>query len=223
MLDLGLHAAHAYEHCLLLAPLPTKALTQAGIWGLNDALLQLRESGRIEQPRAWRFFLSGLGSGVVWACYYPAAEHLLAPLPGSTLEHALMGTLLEQVRFSSQTQYTILDSRVPSLAQCTPAPAHACETCDVLLASATGAILTIQHTHTLLLSLTFALRPQSTLGILPHMSRPMLPICHTPFFPRCDRMHLVALARSSRGRPSSRPQRSVRSCSVETGARGGQA
>ena len=139
LLDLGLHAAHAYEHCLLLAPLPTKALTQAGIWGLNDALLQLRESGRIEQPRAWRFFLSGLGSGVVWACYYPAAEHLLAPLPGSTLEHALMGTLLEQVRFSSQTQYTILDSRVPSLAQCTPAPAHACETCDVLLASATGA------------------------------------------------------------------------------------
>ena len=92
-------AAHGYERCLLFAPMPTRALTQAGIWGLGDVISQLYETRTVKQKRFWSFFFTGLGSGVVWACYYPFADRLVAPLPGGKVTHAAIETAMEQFVF----------------------------------------------------------------------------------------------------------------------------
>lgn len=70
--------AQGYEHCLLLAPLPTRALTQAGIWGLGDVFSQLYETRSFKQKRFWSFFFTGFGSGVVWACAHRDSKLQLA-------------------------------------------------------------------------------------------------------------------------------------------------
>ena len=55
----------AYEQLLRAYPLPTKACTQALIWGLGDLAAQLREGGRpIDYGRTGRFSLTALGAGV---------------------------------------------------------------------------------------------------------------------------------------------------------------
>lgn len=63
-----------YQQCLFMAPLPTKGLTTAGIWGAADLIQQLREGRGIDAGRTWSFFATGLGSGVIWACYYDATH-----------------------------------------------------------------------------------------------------------------------------------------------------
>ena len=95
-----------YQQCLLMAPLPTKGLTTAGIWGAADLIQQLREPkadakrGRIDAARSWSFFATGLGSGVIWACYYDVAEGIVQLAPGwladSRLAYTAMSLALEQ-------------------------------------------------------------------------------------------------------------------------------
>ena len=68
-----------YHQCLLYAPLPTKAITNAGVYGAADLLQQLRSGSKtIDKRRIWSFFVTGLGSGVLWACYYDAADYVLS-------------------------------------------------------------------------------------------------------------------------------------------------
>ena len=83
---------------LLAAPLPTKALTQGIIWSAGDVLNQLREQGGELRPqRTASFFLTAVGSGVLWSGYYDAADALISPLPGGRVEHTALSILLEQM------------------------------------------------------------------------------------------------------------------------------
>ena len=88
----------AYEQLLRAYPLPTKACTQALIWGLGDLAAQLREGGRpIDYGRTGRFSLTALGAGVLWTTYYDFSDALVSPLPGGAIAHTAASLALEQL------------------------------------------------------------------------------------------------------------------------------
>lgn len=64
-----------YQHCLLIHPIPTQAVTVANVWALGDVIQQLREDRRrgVAFSRTWKMFFTGLGGGAIWACYHTVA------------------------------------------------------------------------------------------------------------------------------------------------------
>lgn len=76
-----MHIGEMYHQCLLYAPLPTKAITNAGVYGTADLLQQVRGGKPIDKRRIWSFFVTGLGSGVLWACYYDVADYVVNAKP----------------------------------------------------------------------------------------------------------------------------------------------
>lgn len=89
----------AYEQLLVTAPLLTKALTQGFIWGTGDMVAQMSTAGArsISAQRTANFFVTGIGSGVLWSSYYDASDMLISPLPGGAIAHTALAITLETV------------------------------------------------------------------------------------------------------------------------------
>ena len=88
----------AYATLLQAYPVPTKALTQGLIWSAGDVVAQLREESgsSVSVERTAKFFVTGVGSGVLWSQYYDAADALIAPAPGGVVVHTALSLALEQ-------------------------------------------------------------------------------------------------------------------------------
>ena len=85
--SMGVHNAliDGYQQCLLIAPMPTKMLSTAGMWVAGDLYQQLRSGKGYEGKRSWNFFYTGLGYGLLWACFFevPVA---MASTPSLTMQ-----------------------------------------------------------------------------------------------------------------------------------------
>lgn len=83
---MGVHNAliDGYQQCLLIAPMPTKMLSTAGMWVAGDLYQQLRSGKGYEGKRSWNFFYTGLGYGLLWACFFEVSDAAVSAIPGTS-------------------------------------------------------------------------------------------------------------------------------------------
>jgi hypothetical protein len=89
----------AYQQLLDTAPLATKALSSACVFGASDQLMQRFEGGPVDPRRTAKFMLYAIGSACIWSAYYGAADEVAAAFSLQGLERTVALVLAEQFLF----------------------------------------------------------------------------------------------------------------------------
>lgn len=77
----------SYDSCLVAHPLLTKSITAFSLCSMGDLIAQKRDqtSTDIDWNRVCRFSLKGVGSSLIWNCWYESADNfvvdILRPFP----------------------------------------------------------------------------------------------------------------------------------------------